>query len=75
MYPFYTPRMQGGATASGTSAHQTTAEKQKDIDLLKEYGLDFNTNSSASWLHGSNNPFNALSNSAPQTQGQWATFE
>lgn len=70
LYPFYAPRLPGQPPAA-----QSSADKQQDIDLLKEYGLEFGASAGGSWLHSPSNPFSNISSSAPQSQGQWATFE
>jgi hypothetical protein len=53
---------------------QAAADKQQELDLLKEYGLEFGS-STSSWLQNPSNPFSPISNSAPQNPSQWATFE
>jgi len=45
-----------------------------DRDLLKEYGLNFES-SSGGWLAGTSNPFSEFGSAAPNPKGQWATFE
>jgi hypothetical protein len=59
------------ATAS-TSGTQLDAN---DRDLLKEYGLEFESSSSAGWIAGRSNPFSEYTAAAPNPKGQWATFD
>jgi hypothetical protein len=63
------------ANPLGTASTSGTQLDANDRDLLKEYGLEFDSSASAGWRPGRSDPFSEFTAAAPNPKGQWATFD